>query len=107
MQDTFSYYSLPPLSVYLPGWLLAYALVMPPVHAQRIQRTNDAAFLLNVVHHEHRNDVGEQDHQDHTGGVAGIAVDLHIAGGTVDARILGGGQKLGKVIQIIAEVFVQ
>lgn len=33
MQDTFSYYSLPPLPVYLPGWLLAYALVMPPVVA--------------------------------------------------------------------------
>lgn len=33
MQDTIAYYSLPPLSVYLPGWLLAYALVMPPVVA--------------------------------------------------------------------------
>ena len=33
MQDTISYYSLPPLSVQLPGWLLVYALVMPPVIA--------------------------------------------------------------------------
>ena len=39
MQDTFSYYSLPPLSVYLPGWLLAYALVMPPV----------VAALVNII----------------------------------------------------------
>ena len=39
MQDTFSYYSLPPLPVYLPGWLLAYALVMPPA----------VAALVNII----------------------------------------------------------
>lgn len=33
MQDTIVYYSLPPLGVHLPGWLVVYALVMPPVIA--------------------------------------------------------------------------
>ena len=33
MQDTIVYYSLPPLGVTLPWWLVAYALVMPPVVA--------------------------------------------------------------------------
>ncbi len=36
MQDTISYYSLPPLGVQLPGWLVAYALVMPPVVAAAV-----------------------------------------------------------------------
>lgn len=33
MQDTISYYSLPPLGVQLPVYLLLYALVMPPLIA--------------------------------------------------------------------------
>ena len=36
MQDTIVYYSLPPLSVHLPWWLLVYALVMPPVIAAAV-----------------------------------------------------------------------
>ena len=33
MQDTIVYYSLPPLSLHLPAYILVYALVMPPVIA--------------------------------------------------------------------------
>ena len=33
MQGSIVYYSLPPLVVQFPGWLVAYALVMPPVVA--------------------------------------------------------------------------
>ena len=36
MQDTIVYYSLPPLSVRMPWWLLVYALVMPPVVAAAV-----------------------------------------------------------------------
>lgn len=33
MEDTLTYYSLPPMSIVTPGYLLAYSLVMPPVTA--------------------------------------------------------------------------
>ncbi len=78
-----------------------------PGDAQRIQCANDAALLLNVVHHEHRDDIGEQDHQDHACRVAGVAVNFHVTRRTVDAGVVGGRQELGQVVKINTEIFIQ
>ena len=33
MEDSIAYYSLPPMQIVMPGYLLFYSLIMPPVTA--------------------------------------------------------------------------
>ena len=76
-----------------------------PLHAQRIERPDHTALLLNAMYDKDRNHICKQHHNQDTEHISALYVDLLVIGSPSDPRVILRGEKQREVRQLRVIIF--